>query len=371
MDSDSVYKIALSLTPGVTAEVVRSLEAIGISLCDFFTFSLSELMAKSGGSLRYEENLRQQALFRARRELEFVNSHSIQVYFLLDENYPILLREIPDAPVVIYKLGRADLNQTPAFNVVGTRRCTNYGVNFTKFLISELSKYYPDALVVSGLAYGIDAAAHMAALEYNLPTVAVVAHGLDMIYPAPHRDLARRILEAGGAIVSEYPSGVRPFQKNFLARNRIVAGLCELTVVAESDIRGGALSTANYAFSYSREVIALPGRYTDTTSAGCNKLISQEKAHIFSDVPELMKLMRWPIPGLGTPPAQITRCLFPELEGDQANVYSYLNEKRQPMSADEIHVGTQMSMPALMAALTELEFDGVIVKLPGARYDLA
>lgn len=372
MDSDLVYKIALSMTPGITADAVRALEANGVSFSDFFTLNMPELESRLGvGEFgRFQNIRREEALFRAREEAKFTERHSIRVLFLLDGDYPPLLREIPDAPVVLYVLGRADLSAWPAFNVVGTRRCTAYGTAFCETLVSSMAAYYPGALVISGLAYGIDAAAHTAALRHGLATAAVMAHGLDMVYPAPHRDLARRIIEAGGAIVSEYPSGTRPFQKNFLQRNRIVAGLSELTFVVESEIKGGAMSTANQAFSYGREVVALPGRYTDATSSGCNHLIARSKAHIFTSVADLMNLMGWriPIAEISTiqPPQKV---LFPELEGDLQTVYTVLRRAASPMSIDEIHMQTHMAMPSLMAALTDLEFEGIVVKLPGARYE--
>jgi len=370
MNEDILYKIALSMTPGVNAGVVRLMEENDISHEYFFSADMSTLSEALGTNFRFENASRQEALHRARRELEFVDRHAVSVLFMLDCNYPRLLSEIPDAPVVLYKVGEGNLDASPAFSLVGTRRCTSYGINFCKSLVSDLAAYYPDALVISGLAYGIDAAAHTAALENGLATAAVVAHGLDMIYPASHRNLARCIIKSGGTIVSEYPSGVRPFQRNFLERNRIVAGLSELTIVAESEVKGGAMSTANQAFSYSREVVALPGRNTDITSSGCNMLISRSKAHIFTSVADLISLMQWKIPALGISPP-IQRPLFPELEGDMARVYSLMHSVRRPMQMDELLSGTALTMPALMTALADMEFEGIVIRLPGARYELA
>lgn len=357
------------MTPGVTAETLRHLEASGISLEEFFTLNMPELKDRMGshGNSRFQNATREEALFRARKELEFIHRHSIRVFYLLDEDYPPLLREIPDAPTVLYVLGNPRFESTPAISIVGTRRCTAYGKSFCDSFVADIAPYYPDAVIVSGLAYGIDGAAHAAALKSNLTTFAVMAHGLDTIYPSQHRDLAKRIVASGGAIISEYPSGTRPFQKNFLQRNRIVAGLSEVTVVVESEIRGGAMSTANQAFSYSREIFALPGRYNDVSSSGCNLLISRSQAHIFTSVADLMNTMNWPIPAIGAAAPQ--KSLFPELEGSGAAVYNALHQARRPMQIDEIHAKTGLSMPELMSALTDLEFDGLIVKLPGARYE--
>lgn len=369
MESELVYKIAFSLIKGVNADLARKLEYLNISLKDFFSMNMPELSSKIGKdiNLRFHNMLRDEALFKARREIEFVEKHGIHVLYLLDESYPVLLREIPDAPVVLYILGDADLNSSPSLNIVGTRRCTAYGKNFCKQFIEDFVPYFPDSIIVSGLAFGIDASAHIAALDNKIKTVAVMAHGLDTIYPSAHRDLARRIISAGGAIVTEYPSGTRPYQRNFLQRNRIIAGLTEATIVVESEIRGGAMSTANQAFSYSREVFSVPGRYTDMASGGCNALISRNKAHIFTSIADFMNIMNWTIPSIGVPaPA---KSLFPELTGEASVVYKEINKSKQPLSIDEIHIKTGLSMPALMATLTDLEFEGVIVKLPGARYE--
>lgn len=360
------------MTEGVDADIVRCLNEAGITSEQFFSLSMSDLSDALGKKCRFENIKRQEAIFRARQEWDFITSHSsMRALFIFDDDYPVLLREIPDAPVILYVVGDTDLNKTPAFSVVGTRRCSNYGVNFCKSLVKDLAAYFPAGVAVSGLAYGIDAAAHSAALEAGLATFAVLANGLDMIYPAAHRDLARRIVNAGGALISEYPSGFKPFQRNFLQRNRIIAGLCELTFVVESDIKGGAMSTANQAFSYSREVMALPGRFGDRTSAGCNRLIAIQKAHIFTGVADLISLMQWKIPAIGAAIPMETRNMFPELEADAKIIYDLLRDIGAPASIDEIHRSSKLPMSNLMSTLTELEFEGIILKLPGSRFELA
>lgn len=369
MDNPTIYKIALSLLQNVNAETIRVIAGTGISFEEFFELNMPDLESRLGTAcrLKFQNSERQEALFRARKEYEFVKRHLLRVLFLLDDDYPPLLRETVDAPVVLYVLGNADLSVSPVLNLVGTRKCTGYGMAFCKQFVADLAPYFPDALIVSGLAYGIDSAAHQAALDNNLRTAAVVAHGLDMIYPAANRDLARRIIAAGGALISEYPSGTRPFQGNFLQRNRIVAGLSEATIVVESEIRGGAMSTANQAFSYSREVFAVPGRCTDSASSGCNYLIARNKANIYTSIGDFLNLMNWKIPAIGTPAPP--KNLFPELDGDMEKVYNVIKSSGATMPIDEIHIKTGLSMPALMAALTDLEFEGIISKLPGARYE--
>lgn len=370
MESGLLRKIAVSMTPGINAGVIRNLSARGITLDEFFSMNMPELVDSLGSGVNagFQNASRDEALFRARKELEFIKRHSIRVLYLLDDDYPVLLREIPDAPVVLYVLGRTNLDSVPAVSLVGTRRCTGYGQSFCSSFVKDLSPYYPDSLIVSGLAYGIDTAAHCAALENGIATVAVMAHGLDTIYPSANRELARRIVAQGGAIISEYPTGTRAYQKNFLQRNRIVAGLSEASVIVESEIRGGAMSTANYAFSYNREVFAVPGRYNDIASSGCNMLIARNKAHLYSSIAGFMNVMNWEIPALGTVPPQ--KNLFPELEGDLETVYNVIKKSSGPLSIDEIHTKTNLSMPKLMSALTDLEFEGILIKLPGARYEI-
>lgn len=355
---------------GMTAEVVRAMEELEIGIEEFFKLDMSELSARFGGSMhaRFESLNREEALFRARQEYEFISRHHIEALFLTDDDYPLLLAETPDAPVIIYKLGNADLNKQHIINLVGTRRCTNYGIDFCKNIVKELGEYFPDMTVVSGLAYGIDTAAHTSALDNGLCTVAVLAHGLDTIYPAANRGLAAEIIRHGGALLSEYPSGTTPYPKRFLERNRIVAGMSEVTVVVESEIKGGAMSTANQAFSYGRDVMALPGRVTDQMSTGTNRLIRRQKAGIITCAADLIETAGWEVLGVRLEPQQ--RNLFPELDGVQGKIYDTLRYKAEAMSLDALHTATGISLPVLMSALTELEFAGVVVKMPGARYTI-
>ncbi|MDE6409556.1 MAG: DNA-processing protein DprA [Muribaculaceae bacterium] len=366
----TILRMGVALTPGVTAEMVRRIEETGIALNDFFACDTSELSATLGlQSLKLDKLLREEALFKARKEIEFVERHGIRVYYLGDDDYPMLLRETEDAPVVLYQLGETDLDAEHIMNIVGTRRNTAYAVSFCETFIKSLAEYFPDMVIVSGLAYGIDSLAHKGALENGLPTVAVVAHGLDTIYPAANRDLARRILKNGGSIVTEYPSGTTPFQKRFLERNRIVAGLSELTLVVESPIKGGAMSTANMAFSYSREVGAVPGRVSDPMSEGCNLMIRKQKANLITSVADVIEIMGWRPAGVAVKPKQ--RNLFPELQGEAREIYEILKYSSDPISIDGLYQKTKIHIPKLTSTLTEMEFDGIIVRLPGNRYALA
>lgn len=368
---DLAGKIGLCFVKGITAGVVRRVRELEMPLREFYELDTNELNTKLGlgHNQRFEKLNREEALFKGREELKFVERHHLRVYSLLDDDYPMLLGEIPDAPVVLFKYGEAELDSEAIIGIVGTRRCTPYGLNFCSSVVKELGVCLPGLTVVSGLAYGIDASAHQASLDNNVTTIAVVAHGLDTIYPASHRDLAKEIIRSGGAIVSEYPSGTKALRSHFLARNRIVAGLSEALLVVESEIKGGAMSTANAAFMYNREVMALPGRISDQMSAGCNHLIRKEKAHLITCGTDVIELTGWKPLGLRISSTQ--RNLFPELTGVPAQICNFLRNEAEPVSVDRIHQLSGINVGELISTLSELEFDGVIIKYPGNRYSMA
>lgn len=370
-DSSLKYKIAFSFLKKINADMLRKIHDNGLSPEEFFNLDSPELSRalNMAPGCRFEKESRDEAVCRASKEIELMDKHNIRAYFLLDPDYPVRLSQISDAPIVLYQLGNTDLDARHIINLVGTRKPTPYGVDFCNSLISDLAVYFPDLVVVSGLAFGIDAAAHSAALSSNVATVGVVAHGLNMIYPAVHRDLARSIIKSGGSIVSEYPFGETPYRQRFLERNRIIAALSDVTIVAESDVKGGAMSTANLAFSYSRDVLALPGRISDKLSSGCNMLIRKEKAHLVSCAADVIEVTGWKPLDLNVDTKQ--RNLFPELEGETKIIYETLRFSREPMQLDQLHMQTQIPISRLMSDLGEMEFDGIILRHPGNRYSIS
>ncbi|MDE6339857.1 MAG: DNA-processing protein DprA [Muribaculaceae bacterium] len=370
MMEELVYKIALGLIPRMNANIVRRMEDVGLGLEEFFRLDILSLSDALGLNSKTGFGVadREKALQRAKAEAKFVERHGIKVLSLLYEDYPWLLSELPDAPLTLYMLGDTDLNPKESVSIVGTRRFTQYGLDFTRRLLEDLGGYFPELMVVSGLAFGVDAAAHNGALDNGLPTVGVVAHGLDTIYPSAHRDLARKMLRNGGAIISEYTSTETPYRARFLERNRIVAGLSQLTVVVESPIKGGAMSTATLAFNYNRDVMAVPGRVTDEASAGCNHLIRKEKAHLLTAAADIIEQMNWEPMGVKVTPKQ--RILFPEMTGLPKQIFDILKYEASPIALDTLHNRLNVKISELMASLTELEFDGVIVRHPGNRYAL-
>lgn len=369
MDS-RIARVAVSMMRGMNVSVVRAMHDAGIGVEDFPSLPINELndAIGIGKSHRLQELDRQEAMAKARKEVEFMDLHKIQCLYIDDEDYPHYLAEINDAPIVLYKLGPFDLNSKECISIVGTRRCSVYGTTGCDTLVEGIAQRFDNIAIVSGLAFGIDAAAHRAALKNNMPTVGVVAHGLDMMYPAQHRQLAADIIKSGGCIVSEYPKGGKPYRNCFLERNRIVAGLSTAVVVMESEIKGGAMSTAGFAFGYDREVFALPGRVTDPLSAGCNHLISRNKAKILIDAVQLGSEMGWKMLGIDT--SKIERNLFPEMEGDNRKIYDTLRLAGGSLAIDELHSKTGLSVSALMSLLSELEFDGILMRIPGNRYTL-
>ncbi|MDE6299359.1 MAG: DNA-processing protein DprA [Muribaculaceae bacterium] len=370
-DSELTFKVALGMLKGSSPDLAMRIEEKGITVAEFFSLPTPELSSMLGLSkgVRFEKVERDEALFNARKEIEIMERHHIKARFLLDSDYPVRLMQSGIGPVVLYQLGECHLESPHVINIVGTRKPTAYGLSFVKRFIEELAAYFPDLIVVSGLAYGIDAAAHTAALECGVKTVAVVAHGLNMIYPAQHRDLARAIISGGGSIVTEYCFGSTPYRQRFLERNRIIAALSDVTVVAESDIRGGAMSTANTAFSISRDVAALPGRISDRLSSGCNLLIRKQKASLLTCAADIIELTGWRPMDLNVDARQ--RNLFPELDGDNRKIYDAIRYSSEPMQADRIHHLTLIPMPQLTVLLGELEFDGIIIRHPGNRFSLA
>ena len=369
--SENIYKIATVFLEGLQPEMVAAFPEHGLDAETFFTLPDEELALVAGKNPKVDfgRYKRDEALARAEKEMEFIERHNIKVLYIHDEDYPARLLEIFNPPKVLFCLGDTGFTTDNMISVVGTRRCTQGGMDFCSGFIEELAPMFPDLWIVSGLAYGIDSVAHMASIRAERPTGAVLAHGLDTVYPAAHRNLARDIINRGGALISEYPSGVTPYRSRFLERNRIVASLTDATVVVESEVKGGAMSTANTAFSYSREVFAVPGRPSDPMSAGCNHLIRKNKAHILTSVSDFIEEMEWSPAGIKVEGRQ--RCLFPELQGDPRIVYDCLRFQREPMSPDAIHSATTLPVAKVMAALGELELDGIVARIAGNRYEIS
>ena len=274
--------------------------------------------------------------------------------------------ECADSPLVLYYKGNADLNAKHILSIVGTRHITPYGQELTEKFIEELSGLFPDTLIVSGLAYGVDVMAHKCALKQQMATVGILAHGLDRIYPPAHRSTAIEMLEQGG-LLTDFPSGTEPERANFLKRNRIIAGLSDATIVVESASKGGSLVTADLAFNYNREVYAFPGRLNDRYSAGCNQLIHKKKAEIITSVADIVDDLGW----TQSSPAPTYRQaeLFEEVSPEVRKVVDCLLQVKE-LHINQMAKQTGMSVQELSNILFELEMDGRIRTLPGDMYSL-
>ena len=333
---------------------------------DFFAMSEEDLRVITNSKARMcDYDYRQSMLEKAKREFEFVNQKNITVSYFTDDNYPRRLLEAGDAPILLYSSGHCDLNNRHIISIVGTRHATQNGIKTCEDIVKELKELIPDVIVVSGLAYGIDIAAHRASLKHDVSTVAVLAQGLNKIYPSTHRNDAVNIVKRGGAVVTDYQSQDEIHKGNFLARNRIIAALSDCTVVVESAASGGALVTASLAQSYNRDVFAIPGRIGDEFSRGCNKLIRDNRAMLITCANDIVDAMRWE--SAKTMPIQTE--IFPALTNEEQKVLEAIRDK------GDIHINelaTQLGMPIykLMGTLVELDCKGVIVTLPGCRYSL-
>lgn len=366
MEYPSISQLAFSMLRGMTAELAAAVLAVVGTEERFFEMSESELVACSQLSSRFfRRDYRDGLLSLAEGELEFILKNTIKATYFSDGDYPVRLQTVPDAPVMLFQKGACDLCSKHIVSIVGTRHATAYGVGLCRDLVAGLkSQIGDDVVVVSGLAYGIDVAAHLAALEYGLPTVAVLAHGLDMIYPAQHRGVARDIVRNGGAVVTEYCSRSRVHKGNFLARNRIVAALSDCTVVVESASKGGALVTANIAQGYGREVMAFPGRSGDEFSRGCNDLIRRNVASLIEGVGDLVDLLQWK---RDTKPVEAP--LFVELTPQEEQVVAEMR-KRDVSQLNDLCGATRIPVHVMLGLLFELELKGIVRVLPGNRYQL-
>ena len=311
-----------------------------------------------------------EAMKRAEFELAFMRGHQIRALTPLDDDYPQRLLECADAPIVIYYRGNADLNQSMVINVVGTRQCTQYGKDLIHRMMSDLRQMCPEVLVVSGLAYGVDICAHREALDNGYETVAVLAHGLDQIYPYRHRDTAVQMLSHGG-LLTEFMSQTNADKQNFVRRNRIVAGMSDACIVVESAAKGGGLITAEIAQSYDRAVFAFPGAVGMTYSEGCNHLIRDNGAGLITSAEDFVKAMGWQIESLRQQARAggIERNLFPDLSPEENSIVQQLQQTND-LQLNILSVKTGIPIGQLTALLFQLEMKGVVKPLAGGMYHL-
>lgn len=362
MENPLLYQIGISLIPGIGDVNGKKL----ISYCGgaeaVFKSSRKALSAIPGMGEKLINNiLNQKVLLRAEKEIEFINKNHIQALYYQEKDFPQRLLNCYDHPLLLYYKGTADLNSQRIVAFVGTRRATDYGRSVCRELMEGLAE--KDVLMVSGLAYGIDSCAHRHALELNIPTVGVLGHGLDTLYPYQHKKLAKDMLENGG-LLTDFISGTKPDRENFPKRNRIVAGMSDAVVVIESDIKGGALITAELANSYNRDVFAVPGKLKETYSRGCNFLIKTNKAALVQSAKDMAYIMGWDD---RKAKQQLQTELFVQLSDEEKTLISILNENKI-LSIDKLVIHSGIAPSKVAAGLLNLEFNGLIQALPGKQY---
>ena len=305
----------------------------------------------------------------AEAELKWAGNNGIHMLCLNDECYPQRLSECCDAPLVLFYQGTADLNCRRIISIVGTRRCTVYGQDLVRRFATDLKQLCPDALIVSGLAYGVDIQAHRNALQNGFNTVAVLAHGLDNLYPNAHRDTAKQMLHQGG-LLTEYASHTNADKQNFVRRNRIVAGLSDACIVVESAVHGGALITARLAREYNRDVFSFPGAVGSTYSEGCNNLIRDNQAALITSAFDFINAMGWQDKLLSKVRNEgIERQLFPELSAEEQLIVAVLRQQND-LQVNMLTVKTNLPIAHLTASLFRLEMKGVVKLMPGGSYHL-
>lgn len=362
MENEVFYRIALTFVEGVGVKTARKLLDYFGSAENLFKMGKQELGNKKNDTMALLKAMESKSLLlRVEKELEFIAKNNIQVLVWDEANYPKRLGHCPDAPLILYYKGQNVLDSVRIISMVGSRNASSYGRNICRDLLKELKDL--DPLIVSGIAYGIDAYAHQEALNNKIPTVAVLGHGLDMIYPEAHRKMANEMLEQGG-LLTEYPSQTIPDRFNFPMRNRIIAGMADVTIVVEAAKRGGALITAECANGYNRDVCAFPGNIYQEYSEGCNYLIKTNRAFPITTVEDLEYLMGWEPVGKRFKPVKQNKVTC---NAEERNIVDFLHTNG-PANIDRLIEETGMTVSALSLLLLRMELKELVVSLPGKVY---
>lgn len=369
MKNELFYGIALSLMKGIGDANAKNLISYAGSAENLFKLSPQKLQKINGIGVKTIAIFKDtsEAFKRTEKELKFIEKHNIDVLFYYDKRYPKRLLNCADSPLFVFCKGNVDFNKDRFVNIVGTRHCTEYGKEITEKLIADLATC--NVNLVSGLAYGIDICAHKSALKFDMQNIAVLAHGLDRIYPNQHKSIAEK-LQQNGAIVSDFLSETNPDRQNFPSRNRIVAGMTDATIVIESAISGGALITADIANSYNRDVFAFPGRVNDEYSQGCLQLIRNHKANLVTNAKDIIEFMNWDLDTTIKKADTIQPELFLDLNTQERLIYDLL-QSCEKATIDDINFKIEMTQSTISSLLLQLEMKGIIVSLPGKTYKIA
>lgn len=362
MDNDLLFRLSLTKVPNIGYVHAKTLAQAYPSAQAIFTARRSELEKIEGiGEVRAKSIKQFSGFKEVEKEMRFLEKFQIQAIYLRDKHYPQRLLNCFDPPTLLFYKGAVDLNASRIISIVGTRHNSDYGRKLTEQIVEELATY--SVIVVSGLAFGIDAVAHKACIRMKVPTIGVLAHGLHTIYPPAHAPVAKEMLATGG-LLTEFQSGVPPDKHNFPCRNRVVAGISDATIIIETGLRGGSMITAELACGYNRDVFALPGRTTDAKSAGCNHLIASNKAIMITSPSDLAETLGWNESKLKK---KKQKELFINLTKEESVIADLLKEQ-DSISIDELNLRSGLSSSVVAAALLTLELEGVVEALPGKRY---
>jgi DNA processing protein len=366
-ENQLLFQLALTQLSSVGNNIAKNLVAYLGSAEAIFKASQKQLISipnigeKRAKAIIDNKNF---ALDFAKSEIKFIEKNKIQPLFFTDKKYPKRLLNCADSPILLYFKGDADLNSKKIISIVGTRRITDYGKKQTERIVEALAIHQP--LIVSGLAYGVDIHAHKSAIKNNLATVAVVASGMNKIYPNEHIKYVKQMCENGG-VITEYCSNTEPEKPHFPERNRIVAGMCDALIVVETSEKGGAMITANLANDYNRDVFALPGKVDDEFSKGCNALIKNNKAILFENAEDIAKSMLWDVFNQNKKNAKQKK-IFLDFTADEQKIFSII-QNSSPIHLDEIQIQSAFSASQLSNIILQLELKSAIKMLPGKYFE--
>jgi DNA processing protein len=366
MDQERLSFLALHHTPGIGDYLLKQLISYCGSAEEVFKKPKGKLLKIPGvGEVTAEAIRIGKSFEKAEKETAKAEKSNTEILFYTDKKYPHRLKQAVDAPTILYWQGNANLNHPKTVAIVGTRQATEYGKEMVEQIVKDLVPH--QALIVSGLAYGIDIQAHKQSLKNNLQTIGVMGSGMDIIYPSAHKETAKKMIEHGG-LLTENSFGAKPDAHNFPARNRIIAGMSDALIVVEAADKGGALITAEIANTYNKDVFAVPGSIGITYSEGCNKLIRTNKAHLYSSIKDLEYIMNWSVENPETKRVKASSIDMNEFDLDQQIVLKVLQEKNAPVMIDELTIKTSLSPSLLASLLLTLEFKNVVKSLPGKMF---
>lgn len=365
MDQSRLSLLALHFIPGLGDYLIRQLVSYCGSAENVFRIPRGKLLKIPGVGAATADAITQGKPFAlAEKEWQRAQKEKVDLLFFTDEHYPSRLRQVNDAPTMLYVKGNMQLENPRTVAIVGTRQSTSYGRECVEHLVRDLVPHH--ALIVSGLAYGIDIHAHKQALHHNLPTVGVMGSGMDVIYPAAHREIATKMMAHGG-LLTEHPFGTQPDAHNFPARNRIVAALSDAIIIVEAAEKGGALITADIANSYNKDVFAMPGNLKQSHSVGCNNLIKSNRAHLLTSVRDLEYIMNW---DARSKPVKKEPVSLEGFSSEEQRIIQALLDNQKQLMIDELSWRTNLPISQIASLLLTLEFKGIVASLPGKIYKL-